>query len=225
MTNNQKGIFYEKGIEFLLRQNPKIYFDNTKIDWNVKVKGKSGVEHQIDILLTTEEKLTLIECKNHKRPIGYDVVAKMDSILNDIYNSKGIIYSMTGFTSEAKKYAYSNAIELVSINEKEIILQGCINALKKCLPNLDDPKQKYCIIMEQLGNSTTGNYQLQNFGNIGHCFVVYESIYEAHRYCNAGYNVFPLSSEHLRIVKYFAKTTNKMILKCANGNFLPFFET
>lgn len=222
MTNTEKGTFYEKGIEFLIRQNPKLYFDNTKIEWNAKIKGNSGVEHQIDIVLTTGEELTLIECKNHKRTIGYDVVAKMDSILNDINNSKGIIYSMTGFSSEAEKYAARKSIKLISMNEKEIIFQGCINALKKCLPNLDDPVQKYFVIMEQLGNSTTGNYQLQNVGNYGYCFVIYDSIYEAHKYCSIGYNVYSLSSEHLRILSGFARISNKMIFICNNGNFFPF---
>ncbi len=167
MSNTERGKFYEKGIEFLIRQNPEVYFDNTKIEWDARIKGNSGVEHQIDILLTTGEELTLIECKNHKRTIGYDAVAKMDSILNDINNSKGIIYSMTGFSSEAEKYAVSKQIKLISMNEKEIINQGCEYALKKCLPNLNDSIQKYFVIMEQFGNSTTGNYQLQNFGNYG----------------------------------------------------------
>lgn len=222
MTNTEKGTFYEKGIEFLIRQNPKLYFDNTKIEWNAKIKGNSGVEHQIDILLTTGEELTLIECKNHKRTIGYDVVAKMDSILNDINNSKGIIYSMSGFSSGAEKYAVSKPIKLISMNEKEIIFQGCIYALKKCLPNLDDPVQKYFVIMEQLGNSTTGKYQLQNFGNFGYAFVIYESISDAKKYCDNGYNIFPLSSEHLRILNSFAKIKNKMLLICTNGNLYPF---
>lgn len=222
MTTTEKGKFYEKGIEFLIRQNPKIYFDNTKINWNVRLKGKSGVDHQIDILLTDGEKLTLVECKNHKRTIGYDVVSKMDSIVQDVNNSKGIVYSMSGFTEEAKKYAKSKSIELISMDEKDLIFQSCMYALKKCLPNLDDPMQKHCIIMEQHGNSTTGNYLLQNFGYMGYCFVIYESIYEAQKYCENGYNVFPLSSEHLRIVKCLAKLRNKMIFTCHNGEFYPY---
>lgn len=76
MTTTEKGKFYEKGIEFYIRQNPKIYFDNTNVQWNVKLKGNSGVQHQIDILLTTGEKLVVVECKNHQKKIGYDIVAK-----------------------------------------------------------------------------------------------------------------------------------------------------
>ena len=91
MTTTEKGRFYEKGIEFYIRQNPKIYFDNTNVQWNVKLKGISGVQHQIDILLTTGEQLVLIECKNHQKRIGYEVVAKLDSIIQDIPNSSGAI--------------------------------------------------------------------------------------------------------------------------------------
>lgn len=45
-------------------------------DMTTTEKGNSGVLHQIDILLTTGEKLVLVECKNHQKKIGYDVVAK-----------------------------------------------------------------------------------------------------------------------------------------------------
>ena len=95
MTNKEKGDFYEKGIEFLIRQNTKIYFDNTRVDWNVKLTGKSGVRHQIDILLTTGKMLTLIECKNHKRPVGVEVVLKMDSIKLCLFCGKSIIYTFS----------------------------------------------------------------------------------------------------------------------------------
>lgn len=37
MSNTERGKFYEKGIEFLIRQNPEVYFDNTKIEWDARI--------------------------------------------------------------------------------------------------------------------------------------------------------------------------------------------
>lgn len=124
MTTTEKGKFYEKGIEFYIRQNPKIYFDNTNVEWNVKLKGISGVQHQIDILLTTGEKLVLIECKNHQKKIGYDVVAKLDSIIQDIPNSSGVIYSLNGVSSDAKYQIRKKQEHNSEKNERTSMLQG-----------------------------------------------------------------------------------------------------
>ena len=218
MTNTEKGLFYEKGIEFLIRQNPKIYFDNTKIDWNVKLKGKSGVEHQVDILLTTGKILTLVECKNHNRVIGYDVVAKFDSIQKDVNSSNGIIYSASGFSADAREYAAAKSINLESVIISEIIIKSCRDALKKFFPNLDDPPQKYWTIMEQKGNSTTGNCL---FFEPSHMILLFFSKAEAYLYCKTGYNVFPVSSEHLRIMKGFAHNFRKNLCVYKNGEYIP----
>lgn len=222
MTTTEKGRFYEKGIEFYIRQNPKIYFDNTNVQWNVKLKGISGVQHQIDILLTTGEQLVLIECKNHQKRIGYEVVAKLDSIIQDIPNSSGAIYSLNGFSSDAKQYALEKNIELITMDVGDIIFQGACFALEKCLPKLDDPAQKYWIIMEQFGNSTTGNYQV--FKENKDILCLFTDKYSAHNFCSKGFEVYPVSSEHLRILKEICNHFHKFLYVFYNKAFYPLCE-
>lgn len=219
MTTTEKGKFYERGIEFYIRQNPKIYFDNTNVEWNVKVKGNSGVLHQIDILLTTGEKLVLVECKNHQKKIGYDVVAKLDSIVQDIPNTSGVIYSVNGFSSDAEQYAKEKNIELISMSIADIIFQGCNLAFKKCLPNLEDPPQKYWVIMEQFGNTTTGSYQLF----YGNKIFLFTDKYEAYNNCSERFEVYPVSPEHLRILKGICNQFKKELLVFENKKLIPLY--
>src|ERR1700753_795786 len=67
-----------------------------------RIKGRSGVEHQVDVL--TEEfegerqLLTAIECKYWNKKVNKDVVMKLSETMLDAGISSGIIVSKTGFT-------------------------------------------------------------------------------------------------------------------------------
>lgn len=86
-----------------------------------KIKGMSGVDHQIDIL--TEQSngkcfyRTVIECKYWKKKINKDIIMKLSSIMEDSEIEKGIIVSKEGFTRDALGYARHKNIEVVQLRE------------------------------------------------------------------------------------------------------------
>ena len=86
-----------------------------------KYKGKSGVEHQIDVLTShsdgLHDYLTDIECKYWNQKIDKDIVMKVNDIVEDCKFSKGIIVSKLGFTPDAVAFADYKGIGLVELRE------------------------------------------------------------------------------------------------------------
>jgi hypothetical protein len=86
-----------------------------------KFKGKSEVEHQIDVMASHSDGihtyLTDIECKYWNQKIDKDIVMKVDGIVKDCNFNKGVIVSKLGFTPDAIKYAKSVNVGLVVLRE------------------------------------------------------------------------------------------------------------
>ena len=86
-----------------------------------KYKGKSGVEHQIDVLTSHSDGihtyLTDIECKYWDQHINKDTVMKVESIVEDCNFSKGIVVSKLGSTPDAVQYAKHVGVGLVELRE------------------------------------------------------------------------------------------------------------
>lgn len=86
-----------------------------------KVKGKSGVSHQIDILTSHSDGIhnyqTAIECKCWKKKINKDVVMKVASILEDTNIHKGVIVSKRGYTEDGMSFAKQKNIGLIELRE------------------------------------------------------------------------------------------------------------
>ena len=86
-----------------------------------KAKGKSKVEHQIDVLTSHSDGLhtyrTAIECKYWADKIQKDTVTKLAEILEDAKIEKGVIVSKTGFTPDAVTFAQYKNISLVELRE------------------------------------------------------------------------------------------------------------
>ncbi len=88
---------------------------------NCKVKGKSGVRHQIDVLTEQQdgEKTlrTAIECKFLKQKVTKEIVMKLQGVMGDAGIESGIIVSKTGFTVDTMQYAAHHGIKLVEMSE------------------------------------------------------------------------------------------------------------
>ena len=86
-----------------------------------KVIGKSGVEHQIDVLTSSSDgidtSLTAIECKYWNQKVNKDIVMKLAEIIEDSGINKGIIVCKSGFTQDGIQYAKYKNIELVELRE------------------------------------------------------------------------------------------------------------
>ena len=86
-----------------------------------KVKGKSGVSHQIDVLTSHSDGIhtykTVIDCKYWNKKVPKEYVANLSLILDDANIEKGILVSKLGFTPNVKKLAESKNISLVQLRE------------------------------------------------------------------------------------------------------------
>ena len=85
------------------------------------VKGKSEVNHQIDVLTKHSDGIhtykTAIECKYWDKNINKDIIMKVAEIVEDTGLNKGIIVSKLGFTPDAIKFAKYRNIGLVELRE------------------------------------------------------------------------------------------------------------
>jgi hypothetical protein len=88
-----------------------------------KVKGKSGVDHQIDVLTSHSDGIhtykTAIECKFWEENINKDIVMKVAEIIEDAGINKGVIVSKKGFTEDGISFAKYKNIGLVELRERE----------------------------------------------------------------------------------------------------------
>jgi len=95
--------------------------DGIKVDHDVGIAGKSGVEHQVDVSWqfrqATVEHHVLIECKNYSSAISLEKVRNFYAVLQDIGNCQGLMVTRTGFQSGVVKFAEYYGIGLKLLRE------------------------------------------------------------------------------------------------------------
>ena len=88
----------------------------TKVQHNVKLKGNSGCEHQIDVYWEYEIAGNMhrvaIECKNYDSLVPIGKVRDFFGVLHDLNNVRGIMVSSKGYQKGAKKFADYYGISL-----------------------------------------------------------------------------------------------------------------
>ncbi|WP_337965555.1 restriction endonuclease [uncultured Flavobacterium sp.] len=88
---------------------------------NCKIKGNSGVTHQVDVLTSETDNTgtyrTAIECKYWNKKVTKETVMKLLSIINDTDIKRGIIVSKSGYTADAQQFAKYNKILIVHLRE------------------------------------------------------------------------------------------------------------
>lgn len=88
----------------------------TDVQHNVKLKGRSGQEHQIDVyweyeIAGTKQKVA-IECKNYNKTVGIAKVRDFYGVLHDLNNVAGIMVTKVGYQKGTKEYASEYGISL-----------------------------------------------------------------------------------------------------------------
>lgn len=80
-----------------------------EVQHNIKVKGRSGVEHQIDVywsfIQAGIEHKVVIECKNYASSISLEKVRNIFGVLHDIGSAQGLMVTKTGYQSGAADFA------------------------------------------------------------------------------------------------------------------------
>jgi len=95
--------------------------ENIRVERKVDLKGKSGVEHQIDVFWRFKqagiEHKVLVECKNWTSNVTLEKVRSFFSVIDDIGNCVGIMVTKTGYQSGVVDFAKHNRIGLKLLRE------------------------------------------------------------------------------------------------------------
>lgn len=90
---------------------------------NVKLIGKSGQKHQIDVYWEYQYDNTIfkiaIECKNYNHTVSIGKVRDFFGVLYDLEEVKGIMVTKKGYQEGAKKYGEFYGIDLMELREPE----------------------------------------------------------------------------------------------------------
>ena len=88
----------------------------TKVQHNVKLEGRSGQKHQIDVYWEYEiagnKQRVAIECKNYNTLVPIGKVRDFKGVLDDLNGVNGIMVTKVGYQEGAKKYAKEYGISL-----------------------------------------------------------------------------------------------------------------
>ena len=140
MRNMNANIEYEKFTQEIYQElvNADVV-KSTKVKHNIKILGKSGQKHQIDVYWEYEIAGVLhkvaVECKNYNKPIPISKVRDFYGVLSDLDNVSGIMVTKIGYQEGAKKMGSHYGIclkELRTPNQGEAIVaevRTCINAV------------------------------------------------------------------------------------------------
>lgn len=88
----------------------------TKVQHNVKLEGRSGQKHQIDVYweydIAGNKHRVAIECKNYNKLVPIGKVRDFQGVLNDLNGVNGIMVTKIGYQEGAMKYAQEYGISL-----------------------------------------------------------------------------------------------------------------
>ncbi len=119
--NNQYEILTQEIYRCLLNAEG---FENIEVKHNIKLLGKSGCNHQIDVywefILAGETHRVAIECKNYTKEVSIAKVRDFFGVIYDIGNIKGIFVTKKGFQSGAKRFAEYYGIRLKELRKPQI---------------------------------------------------------------------------------------------------------
>lgn len=102
---------------------------SAKVVHDEHVVGRlSGAQRQIDVLATGKvvglEITVAVECKRHRRPSSIEVVDQFIGKILDIGADRGILYSYSGFSSNAVSRAIGSSnpsIMVIALDTPEIV--------------------------------------------------------------------------------------------------------
>lgn len=95
----------------------------TKVRHDVKLEGRSGQKHQIDVyweyVIAGNKHRVAIECKNYNTLVPIGKVRDFKGVLDDLNGVNGIMVTKVGYQEGAKKYAQEYGISLKELQRRE----------------------------------------------------------------------------------------------------------
>ena len=96
----------------------------TNVQHNLKLKGRSGCEHQIDVYCEYEKNgvshRVAIECKNYNKRVPKEKVCAFQGVLADLGDVEGIMVTKEGYQKGAKTYAKKYGISLKELRSPKV---------------------------------------------------------------------------------------------------------
>ncbi|MCL4252074.1 MAG: restriction endonuclease [Anaerolineae bacterium] len=110
---------FEKLVETIYRERDP----NAVVKRNHRIVGISGRRRQLDVTLTIKTPLhsvfVVIECKDHRRPVGIESVDEFATKLRDVRANLGVLVSSSGFDAGARAQAQTQGIVLKSLRDAQ----------------------------------------------------------------------------------------------------------
>lgn len=97
---------------------------DARIENNIKVLGKSGVQRQVDTLIHGKvgafDVQIVVDSKNHTAPIDIKDVESISGMVSDVGANLGVIVCPSGFTEGAQKRADNAGVKLYEIYDPSL---------------------------------------------------------------------------------------------------------
>ena len=110
MSSYERGLALEELVAKIFRAK------GYDVKHNIKLMGRSGVEHQIDVYAEYKAPLhtsrIVVECKSYDKPIDKDIVMKLIHEVEDLGVDRGILVTTSYFTPDAVSTASGYNIDL-----------------------------------------------------------------------------------------------------------------
>ena len=105
-----------------------------QLGYSVRLTPKSG-DHGVDLILSKDEKTTVVQCKQQKSPAGERVVRELLGSMVAAKADRAVFACTGGFTQPAKDFARSLPVDLMDVHQ----LVGLVEqAIRRSQP--EDPK-------------------------------------------------------------------------------------
>lgn len=112
--------FVQNVYQTLLKAEGK---ETVQVKHNIKLKGVSGQEHQIDVYWEYKQAgivyRTAVECKCYRSKVVVGKIRDFSGLLQDIPGLRGIFATKVGYQSGAIKFSKTYGIELLIIREPD----------------------------------------------------------------------------------------------------------
>ena len=136
----------------------------TKVQHDVKLKGRSGQEHQIDVYWEYEiagaKQKVAIECKNYNKNVAIGKVRDFYGVLCDLNNVAGIMVTKVGYQKGAKEYASEYGISL-----KELRIPNPGEAIIGEVELNFDIAVRRCLFLVDANYSETDKFSVSKYKN------------------------------------------------------------
>lgn len=140
-------------------------YENTLVSTKVTIKGQSGATNEFDVYyqfthLNIDCRVA-IECKDWENRVSIKEIRDFSTKLHDVGmgNMIGVMISQVGYQDGTQKFAESNGIKLMTVDDLPSIVDIVSGALKKgFLPDEKVQGEPFWTIMEVDKGETTGSY-------------------------------------------------------------------